>query len=180
MKKITYIIVAIFSIAVITVSCNKGAKKAKKEIKVEKQEMHNHNNMANAVYQCPMDCEHGKTYDKEGNCPVCNMKLKKVASKGSDSNKATDSTKVSCNMSYKNCGKGKMSCKDKTACKGKMDCKNKTACKGKKMGCKGKMNCKDKTACKGKKMDCKTKSVCKGNSSSNNKACAKSYCKGKA
>ena len=28
-----------------------------------------------AVYQCPMDCEHGKTYDKPGQCPVCGMDL---------------------------------------------------------------------------------------------------------
>jgi hypothetical protein len=26
-------------------------------------------------YRCPMNCEKGKTYDKEGNCPVCGMKL---------------------------------------------------------------------------------------------------------
>lgn len=31
-----------------------------------------------AVYQCPMDCEQGKTYDKPGSCPVCNMDLEKV------------------------------------------------------------------------------------------------------
>ncbi len=30
------------------------------------------------VYQCPMDCEEGKTYDKEGTCPVCGMDLEKV------------------------------------------------------------------------------------------------------
>ena len=28
-----------------------------------------------AVYQCPMDCEKGKTYDKPGECPVCGMPL---------------------------------------------------------------------------------------------------------
>lgn len=28
-----------------------------------------------AVYQCPMDCEKGKTYEKEGKCPVCSMEL---------------------------------------------------------------------------------------------------------
>jgi hypothetical protein len=28
-----------------------------------------------AVYQCPMDCEKGKTYEKEGKCPVCGMDL---------------------------------------------------------------------------------------------------------
>jgi len=33
---------------------------------------------ANAMYQCPMDCEEGKTYDKPGQCPVCNMDLKEV------------------------------------------------------------------------------------------------------
>jgi transcription initiation factor IIE alpha subunit len=32
----------------------------------------------NVVYACPMDCENGKTYDKEGKCPVCEMDLKKV------------------------------------------------------------------------------------------------------
>ncbi len=27
------------------------------------------------IYVCPMDCESGKTYDKPGNCPVCEMSL---------------------------------------------------------------------------------------------------------
>lgn len=27
------------------------------------------------LYQCPMDCESGKTYDKPGECPVCEMDL---------------------------------------------------------------------------------------------------------
>jgi PBP1b-binding outer membrane lipoprotein LpoB len=27
------------------------------------------------LYQCPMDCEHGKTYDTPGKCPVCEMDL---------------------------------------------------------------------------------------------------------
>ena len=30
-----------------------------------------------ALYQCPMDCEKGKTYDKPGICPKCKMELKK-------------------------------------------------------------------------------------------------------
>jgi Cu(I)/Ag(I) efflux system membrane fusion protein len=29
-------------------------------------------------YACPMKCEGDKTYEKPGNCPVCNMKLQKV------------------------------------------------------------------------------------------------------
>ena len=32
----------------------------------------------NDVYQCPMDCEKGKTYDEAGNCGECGMELKKV------------------------------------------------------------------------------------------------------
>ena len=33
---------------------------------------------ANVKYQCPMKCEGEKTYDKPGQCPVCNMDLQKV------------------------------------------------------------------------------------------------------
>ena len=28
-----------------------------------------------AQYKCPMGCEGDKTYNKPGNCPICNMKL---------------------------------------------------------------------------------------------------------
>lgn len=30
------------------------------------------------TYQCPMDCEEGKTYEKPGKCPVCEMDLEEV------------------------------------------------------------------------------------------------------
>ncbi|MBI1287578.1 MAG: hypothetical protein GC178_08350 [Flavobacteriales bacterium] len=33
---------------------------------------------AEAKYQCPMDCEDGKTYEQPGKCPVCEMELTKV------------------------------------------------------------------------------------------------------
>jgi len=29
-------------------------------------------------YQCPMDCEKGKTYTKKDSCPVCKMDLKQL------------------------------------------------------------------------------------------------------
>ena len=32
------------------------------------------------VYQCPMDCENGKTYDEPGQCPVCEMDIKAIKS----------------------------------------------------------------------------------------------------
>ncbi|MDX1830346.1 MAG: heavy metal-binding domain-containing protein [Lutibacter sp.] len=186
MKKITIALVAIFSVAVITISCNKAAKKesGKEEVKIEKQEMDNHDEMANVVYQCPMDCEHGKTYDKEGNCPVCNMKLRSFKSDDLDNKTSADSTGVSSVMNCKNC-KGKMACKsDAMTCKGKMNCKSDMACKGK-MNCKSEMAANKKTCAK-----CNTdKSTCKCQNQANIRAkeCAKcntknckGSCKGKA
>jgi hypothetical protein len=38
------------------------------------------------AYICPMNCEKGKTYDKPGTCPVCNMDLEEVH-KGTEANK---------------------------------------------------------------------------------------------
>jgi hypothetical protein len=32
---------------------------------------------AKVTYQCPMDCEKGKTYAQAGKCPVCEMELEK-------------------------------------------------------------------------------------------------------
>jgi len=76
MKKLVVGIAFIFAVSIVFASCKdekKPEKKVeKKEVKVVKKEV------TAATYQCPMDCEKGKTYDKEGNCPVCKMKLKKV------------------------------------------------------------------------------------------------------
>ena len=83
---------------------------------------------SDVVYQCPMDCEEGKTYKEAGKCPVCNMDLKAKSGE-------------------KACCKGK----DKAECK-----KNKAECKGKKDGkscCKD----KDKAECKKNKAECKGK-----------------------
>lgn len=61
LKIITILFVAILSFA----SCkNDASKKITKNIE---------------VYQCPMDCEYGKTYENVGSCPVCKMDLKVVA-----------------------------------------------------------------------------------------------------
>ncbi len=35
-------------------------------------------NTANLSYRCPMDCEHGKVYNEQGKCPVCEMDLEEV------------------------------------------------------------------------------------------------------
>ena len=68
-KKITSIIVAIlFSLGSLTfVGCGgeEGHNHESHEIDAED---HVH-------YQCPMDCEEGKTYEEPGSCPVCGMDL---------------------------------------------------------------------------------------------------------
>ena len=87
-----------------------------------------------AAYQCPMDCEKGKTYDKAGTCPVCKMDLK--AQKGAKA-------KACC------AGKGAKASCDGKAKKASCDGKAKKACcagKGAKTSCDGKA----KASCHGK------------------------------
>jgi len=67
-------IVTIGLMAFISVSIS--CKTEKKEEKQEKVEL-----SQKEVYQCPMDCEKGKTYKVEGKCPVCHMNLRKVPKK---------------------------------------------------------------------------------------------------
>ena len=66
----------------------------KEESKVEDIKTEVNQEMAsNEVYQCPMDCEKGKTYDEAGDCPVCNMGLKaKAVDSGKDTEMKMDST----------------------------------------------------------------------------------------
>ena len=52
-----YTTAIIFAMTLTVFSCNSGSKQEK------------------AKYQCPMKCEGEKTYDKPGNCPVCEMEL---------------------------------------------------------------------------------------------------------
>jgi len=80
MKKIIVVIVVIFALGVTMTSCKDENKEVKKEIVKDYEEdveIKEDNDMIAAVYQCTMDCEHGKTYDKPGKCPVCSMDLKK-------------------------------------------------------------------------------------------------------
>ena len=66
MRHLILICFAVFSLTVI--SCKGEQKEQERE----------HKEMAmKDQYQCPMDCEKGKTYDKDGQCPVCKMNLKK-------------------------------------------------------------------------------------------------------
>src|SRR5210317_2175248 len=78
MKKIIVLFVGIFSIAILVSACKESKKEAEKsELHEHESQKHEHDAMANAaVFQCPMDCEKGKTYGEKGNCPVCKMDLK--------------------------------------------------------------------------------------------------------
>jgi len=94
MKKITFAIALFLTLGLVLTSCNEAKKDEVKQGQEEVQEVekeagkikevaeseaHDHSeDMAMAMYQCPMKCEADKTYDKEGKCPKCNMDLKKV------------------------------------------------------------------------------------------------------
>jgi hypothetical protein len=86
MKKLILLACICFSLAI--VSCKETAKEtdASAETEMSQENAVNKADMAMAAeYQCPMDCEEGKTYDKEGTCPVCKMDLKKKESEENQS-----------------------------------------------------------------------------------------------
>lgn len=86
MKKSILLLALSLSLGVVLTSCKEEKKEATEETKTEVEAQENHAadkaDMAmNDKYQCSMDCEKGKTYDKAGKCPVCNMDMKKVEKK---------------------------------------------------------------------------------------------------
>jgi hypothetical protein len=66
-------VIPVFLLALLftAVSCKEEKKAESEETKTELK--------AEATYQCPMDCEDGKTYHEPGSCPVCKMDLKPVS-----------------------------------------------------------------------------------------------------
>lgn len=65
MKKTTFIFALVFGLLSFVASgCDHSSEKTKSK-KTEKKNS----------YQCPMDCESGKTYEQPGKCPVCEMDL---------------------------------------------------------------------------------------------------------
>ncbi|MDP6922686.1 MAG: heavy metal-binding domain-containing protein, partial [Lutibacter sp.] len=91
---------------------------------------------AEVTYQCPMDCEEGKTYDEAGSCPVCKMDLKAMASDGAEPESHT--ADCACKKGGEcQCEGGKCACKsavsEKKECNkcapGECGCKAETAAK---------------------------------------------------
>lgn len=70
MKKIILTLVLVAFVGLTFTACKKDKKEDVSTEEV-KEEM-----ASNEVYQCPMDCEKGKSYTEAGTCPVCNMDLK--------------------------------------------------------------------------------------------------------
>ena len=56
---------SLFTISSCTNSSSEGSGSSEQEVE-------------NTVYQCPMDCEDGKTYAAAGQCPVCEMDIEKL------------------------------------------------------------------------------------------------------
>ena len=84
MKKVIIVFALLFSISLVVTSC-KGEKEDHSEENKEMHEEHGADKAdiaMNAEYQCPMDCEEGKTYDAAGACPVCAMDLKMLEKEG--------------------------------------------------------------------------------------------------
>ncbi len=72
MKKVMYSIM--IASAVILSSCGGDAKTEE-----HNHEGHTHEHSeATTKYACPMKCEGEKTYDAEGECPVCHMDLEEI------------------------------------------------------------------------------------------------------
>ena len=68
MKTLFIVFIAVISLfAAVIQGCSTDSTEKKTEQTEEK-----------VPYQCPMDCEKGKTYDKPGQCPVCGMELEKT------------------------------------------------------------------------------------------------------
>lgn len=61
------LLIAFFSLVLLG-ACKDKAKENTDETKTEL--------VAENQFQCPMDCEDGKTYTEAGSCPVCKMDLK--------------------------------------------------------------------------------------------------------
>ncbi|ESU27111.1 hypothetical protein FLJC2902T_22190 [Flavobacterium limnosediminis JC2902] len=75
MKKV--VVMAVFAIITLSiVSC--GEKVSKDTTTEQTAKEPKEGDSQQLAYQCPMDCEDGKTYDKPGKCPVCEMDLVEV------------------------------------------------------------------------------------------------------
>ncbi|MBT8258389.1 MAG: hypothetical protein KJO00_05350 [Bacteroidia bacterium] len=87
-RKLTIVMGMLLALTLVTTSCkDKTEEKSNTEssLGAEKADL-----AMNAEYQCPMDCEDGKTYEEQGTCPECKMDLKKVEEEHNEHEDAHD------------------------------------------------------------------------------------------
>ena len=113
-----FVLVAVFSLAMVTTSCKETKKEAENtdavvEEAVEAVEEATEEKMA-AVYACPMDCEEGKTYAEAGTCPECKMDLKLVEAEAETEMQHADDCKCMEAGECK-CEEGKCECQKEMA-----------------------------------------------------------------
>ena len=98
MKKVILVLAICLGVSLSLTSCKDKEHKHSEDTHMhdDAQDVTKGKEMAsNTLYQCPMDCEKGKSYIKEGSCPVCKMNLKpKEVDMDSDANHA-DGEKIS-------------------------------------------------------------------------------------
>ncbi len=82
MKTHTLVLTTLFVVGFAFTSCNETKKDVKKTETVEVKETVKEETIKKETtmveYQCPMKCEEDKVYHEPGQCPKCNMDLKKV------------------------------------------------------------------------------------------------------
>ena len=92
MKKSILTFALLFSFGIMFTSCKETKKEEVKtethEHDAESHEKEGKEIAANHTFQCPMDCEKGKTYEEKGSCPVCKMDLKEKKSDNDETHEA--------------------------------------------------------------------------------------------
>lgn len=98
--KVSFLFSKFFALLVLftlfSISCKDKTKTTPKE-ETKKE-------ISSVAYQCPMDCEKGKTYSEKGSCPVCKMDLKQIGH-SADCSCTSHDGKCQCKEGECNCSK---------------------------------------------------------------------------
>ena len=83
MKKKVMKTAAVLASMIISTAAFVGCQGEHNHMDGEQHQMHDttdtHTMSTHVEYQCPMDCEEGKTYDDAGKCPVCKIDMVEVS-----------------------------------------------------------------------------------------------------